>query len=151
MEKAGCQYNLDEVRARYKEFQALLKEQRESANDIIAQAFPFSGRGVFRRGKKAATATTPVASESSDKSKGRSGPRECAVCGKPQKGHPRVNRRLHPCKFSKEEIEAIGEEEDETEMERALDESYGQQLLSLFPKSYLEDSDESDVDPPDSP
>ena len=68
----------------------------------------------------------------------------CATCGKPQKGHARVNKGLFPCKFSQEKLENIGDGESELERESALDKSYGAQLLSLLKVSLAQsDSEES--------
>ena len=134
------QYDLNEVRARYKDFMTLEKQQIETADQVIAEAFPFLGRGAVKAGRKSTEVTMPPVAASGEKQSKRSGPRNCATCGEPQKGHARVNRRLYPCKFSKEEIDAIGEEKDELERERLVDKSHVDKLLTLFNGS-LEDSD----------
>ena len=134
------QYDLDEVRARYKDFMTLANNQRETADQVIAEAFPFLGRGAVKAGRKSTEVTAPPGAAPEEKQSKRSGPRNCATCGEPQKGHARVNRRLYPCKFSKEDIAAIGEGKDELERERLVDKSHVDKLLTLFNVS-LEDSD----------
>ena len=110
--------------------------------EFILEQLPFLGRGLVKRGKKKASqdAAPPNLNQSSPNQSKRSDPRICATCGKPQKGHARVNRRLVPCRFSQEELENIGDWESELERESALDKSHGAQLLSLL-KVSLEQSD----------